>query len=75
MQKPSRFTNGENGSGRHYFRHFHFRHFHFTMPVDRVLKRVVSSPMRSAVDAVRKWKFAAAPEETTQTVQLMFEPQ
>jgi TonB family protein len=31
--------------------------------------------IQSAIDAVRKWKFEAAPEETTEIVQLMFEPQ
>jgi TonB family protein len=31
--------------------------------------------IQSAIDAVRKWKFEAAPEETTENVQLMFEPQ
>lgn len=31
--------------------------------------------IQSAIDAVRKWKFEAAPEETTETVQIMFEPQ
>jgi TonB family protein len=29
----------------------------------------------AATDAVRKWKFEAAPEETTEIVQLAFEPQ
>ena len=28
----------------------------------------------SATDAVRKWKFEAAPEETTEIVQIIFEP-
>ncbi len=28
----------------------------------------------SATDAVRKWKFDAAPEETTETVRVSFEP-
>jgi TonB family protein len=31
--------------------------------------------IQSAIDAVRKWKFEAAPEETTELVQLAFEPQ
>jgi protein TonB len=31
--------------------------------------------IQSAIDAVRKWKFESAPEETTEIVQLMFEPQ
>lgn len=31
--------------------------------------------VESATDAVRKWKFAAAPEETTEVVQLTFELQ
>ena len=31
--------------------------------------------IQSAIDAVRKWKFEAAPEETTEIVQIMFEPQ
>jgi protein TonB len=31
--------------------------------------------IQSAIDAVRKWKFEAAPEETTEIVQLVFEPQ
>jgi TonB family protein len=31
--------------------------------------------IQSAIDAVRKWKFEAAPEETTEIVQLTFEPQ
>jgi len=40
-------------------------------------KAVGGSPalIESATDAVRKWKFEAAPEETTEIVQLMFEPQ
>jgi TonB family protein len=28
----------------------------------------------SAIDAVRKWRFEAGPEETTETVQVTFEP-
>jgi protein TonB len=31
--------------------------------------------IEAATDAVRKWKFEAAQEETTEIVQLMFEPQ
>lgn len=31
--------------------------------------------IQSAIDAVRKWKFEAAPEETTEIIQIMFEPQ
>jgi TonB family protein len=31
--------------------------------------------IEAATDAVRKWKFEAAPDETTETVQLIFEPQ
>jgi protein TonB len=31
--------------------------------------------IESATDAVGKWKFEAASEETTETVQLVFEPQ
>jgi TonB family protein len=31
--------------------------------------------IQSAIDAVRQWKFEAAREETTEIVQLMFEPQ
>jgi protein TonB len=31
--------------------------------------------IESASEAVRKWKFEAAPEETTEIVQLTFEPQ
>jgi protein TonB len=30
--------------------------------------------IESATDAVLKWRFEAAPEETTETVQLTFEP-
>lgn len=32
-------------------------------------------PLGSASDAVRKWKFETAPDETTEVVQLTFEPQ
>lgn len=31
--------------------------------------------IQSAIDAVRKWKFEVAPGETTELVQLAFEPQ
>lgn len=31
--------------------------------------------IQAATDAVQKWKFEAAPEETTEVVQLTFEPQ
>jgi TonB family protein len=31
--------------------------------------------IQSATDAVRKWKFESGPEETTEIVQLSFEPQ
>jgi protein TonB len=30
--------------------------------------------IEAATDAVRRWKFEAAPDETTETVQLAFEP-
>jgi TonB family protein len=30
--------------------------------------------IESATDAVRKWRFEAGPEETTETVQVTFEP-
>jgi protein TonB len=40
-------------------------------------KALGGSPVliESATDAVRKWKFEAGTEETTETVQLVFEPQ
>jgi TonB family protein len=31
--------------------------------------------IQAATDAVQKWKFEAAPEETTEAIQLAFEPQ
>ena len=31
--------------------------------------------IQSAIDSVRKWKFETAAEETTEIVQIMFEPQ
>jgi|SRR5271165_296789 len=41
------------------------------------VKALGGSPalIEAATDAVRKWKFEAGPEETTEVVQLTFEPQ
>ena len=42
----------------------------------KAVKVVGGNPvlLDSATDAVRKWKFEAAPEETTETVRISFEP-
>ncbi len=43
----------------------------------KTTKTVGGNPVliQSAMDAVRKWKFEAAPEETTGIVELTFDPQ